>query len=245
MSLYHYLSPNCSIVQSTIPEETSNLQICDFSISIFKNIAPISVSISNKRFTLFFSRLIGSIIAATCGANLKPVVLELGGKAPLIVMADANLAHAANAILFGGFYHSGQICMATQTAICHESIVEPLLELLKSQSANVKASGVTSDGAALRGLFTNASADRTNEIVQDALSKGATVGLGEVSKKDENVVQPLMLVGVTSAMRIYKEEMFSPVFSLVTFKTEEEAIAIANDHDCMYSSSSFDISSFT
>ncbi|BGP19142.1 hypothetical protein JCM10213v2_007229 [Rhodosporidiobolus nylandii] len=163
-----------------------------------------------------------------CGKHLKPVILELGGKAPAIVCEDADLEHAANAIKFGGLFHSGQICMATQTAIVHESVVDKFTELL---SANYpRASKSTEDGAALRGLFTEVSAKRVDEAIADATSKGAQIVAGE-HRVEGNVVQPVLLKGVTDQMRIYKEEMFAPVFSILTWTDEEKALFYANDHD--------------
>ncbi|CEQ41633.1 SPOSA6832_03370 [Sporobolomyces salmonicolor] len=180
------------------------------------------------------STRVGSIVAQTAGRYLKPVVLELGGKAPAIVCADADLEHAANAIKFGAWFHSGQICMASQSAIVHESVADKFLEIFGAKVP--RASGNPDDKeAALRGLFTHASAQRVKEIVDDALSKGAKVVVGEENKIEGNVVQPMLLKGVTEEMRIYREEMFAPVFSILTFKTEEQAIHYANDHDSIYS----------
>lgn len=93
--------------------------------------------------------------------------------------------------------------MASQTAIVHESISDELLALLQAHAPNVKASGNDKDGASLRGLFTDASAERTREIVEDALGKGAKVAIGEVDIKG-NVVQPMMLTGVTEAMSAFE-----------------------------------------
>ncbi|GAA5968104.1 hypothetical protein JCM3765_005851 [Sporobolomyces pararoseus] len=175
------------------------------------------------------STRVGSIIAATCGKYIKPVTLELGGKAPAIVCEDADLDHAVNAIKFGAYFHSGQICMATQTAIVHESVADKFADLFSAK--HPKASNEST--SQMRGLFTEASAQRTKEIVEDALKKGAKVVAGEEQPSDENgnIIQPRLLKGITEDMRIYKEEMFSPTFSLITFKTDEEAIKFANDHD--------------
>ncbi|KAM0750932.1 aldehyde dehydrogenase [Meredithblackwellia eburnea MCA 4105] len=176
------------------------------------------------------STRVGSIIASTAGKHLKPNVMELGGKAPSIICADADLKHAAQGVMFGGWFHSGQVCMATQTVIVHESIADRFLGLIKAHSPNVKASKNSQDAGTLRGLFTNASAKRVQTITEDALSKGATVAAGTAGFEN-NVVQPILLSNVTPEMQIYREEMFAPIFSLLTFKTEEEAITIANDHD--------------
>ncbi|GAA6039257.1 hypothetical protein JCM8097_003231 [Rhodosporidiobolus ruineniae] len=174
------------------------------------------------------STRVGSIVGQLCGKYIKPVVLELGGKAPAIVCEDADLEHAANAIRFGGLFHSGQICMATNTAIVHESIIDQFSQMLAAKFP--KASGKPEDGAALRGLFTEASAKRVDEIIADATGKGAKVIAGE-HKREGNVVQPALISGVTEEMRIYREEMFSPVFAVVPFKDDAKAIAHANDHE--------------
>ncbi|GAA5939693.1 uncharacterized protein JCM15063_005261 [Sporobolomyces koalae] len=174
------------------------------------------------------STRVGSIIAASCGRHIKPVTLELGGNAPAIVCEDADLEHAVNAIKFGAFFHSGQVCMATQTAIVHESIADKFVELFSAKHPRASKEPT----APMRGLFTEASAKRTREIVEDALSKGAKVVAGSSKLETSgNIVQPRLLRGVTDKMRIFKEEMFSPTFSLVTFKKDDEAIAIANDND--------------
>lgn len=145
-----------------------------------------------------------------------------------------DIRSAAEAIKFGGLFHSGQICMATQTAIVHESIADKFLALLTDKYPSASKSS-PDDGTALRGLFTQASAERVKGAVDDALSKGAQIVAGE-NRLEGNVIQPVLLKGITPEMRIYREEMFAPVFSVITFKTDEEAVKYANDHDCQSTS---------
>lgn len=118
--------------------------------------------------------------------------------------------------------------MATQTAIVHESIVDDFLKLLTADFPRASAS--LDDGAALRGLFTAASAERVQGAIEDALSKGAKIAAGE-NKREGNVIQPCLLRDVTDDMRIYREEMFAPVFSVLTFRDDEQALRYANDHE--------------
>ncbi|GAA6018938.1 hypothetical protein JCM10207_009207 [Rhodosporidiobolus poonsookiae] len=174
------------------------------------------------------STRVGAIVAQTCGKYLKPVVLELGGKAPAIVCEDADLKHAANAIKFGGLFHSGQICMATATAIVHESVADEFASLLAADWP--RASSKPDDGAALRGLFTQASAARVADCVEDAVGKGAQIIAGQ-PQREGNVLQPVLLKGIKENMRIYKEEMFAPAFSILTFTDDDKAIFYANDHE--------------
>ncbi len=122
--------------------------------------------------------------------------------------------------------------MATQTAIVHESIADKFLALLTDKYPSASKAS-PDDGTALRGLFTQASAERVKGAVDDALSKGAQIVAGE-NRLEGNVIQPVLLKGITPEMRIYREEMFAPVFSVITFKTDEEAVKYANDHDCQF-----------
>jgi len=153
------------------------------------------------------STIVGSKIAATAGKHIKPVTLELGGKAPAVVLGDADLQFTSQAIMFGAWFHSGQICMATQSLIVHESIKEDILALIKAHVLTVKASKNPQGKEKLRGVYTWAAAQRVKDCVEDALGKGATIAAGTYSI-DGNVIQPLLLEGVTSDMRIYEEEMF-------------------------------------
>ncbi|SCV73591.1 BQ2448_7517 [Microbotryum intermedium] len=173
------------------------------------------------------SSRVGSIVAQVAGKHLVPLTLELGGKAAAIVREDADLRIACNAIAFGGWVHSGQICMATQTVIAHTSIASQLISLLKAQATKVVASV---NGAPIRGLFTQELVLRTKTIVEEALAKGAEIVAGCFDVKD-NLFQPLVLKGVTPDMQIYHVEMFAPVVSIITYETEEDAIRIANDHE--------------
>ena len=120
--------------------------------------------------------------------------------------------------------------MATQSVIAHFSIKTPLLALLKERIDSTSASADLDSAAQLRGLFSTASAARVQAAVEDALAHGATIAAGRFSVEG-NVVQPLLLQNVTPACKIYRDEMFGPVFSLLEFETEEEAIEIANDND--------------
>lgn len=122
--------------------------------------------------------------------------------------------------------------MATQTAIVHESVADRFLSLLTSKYPTASAKS-PADGSALRGLFTQASAERVRDVVQDALGKGAEIIAGE-NRAEGNVMQPVLLKGVKDGMRVYREEMFAPVFSVLTYTTDEEAIKYANDHDCEF-----------
>jgi len=173
------------------------------------------------------STRVGQIIAEVCGRHLKPCTLELGGKAPLIILPDADLDLAVSAASFGTYFHSGQICMATNATIVHSSIYEQFKEKLVAKVASLKAAP---EGAPLRGLFSAASATRIDSLVKDATAKGAKVISGEW-KVEHNLVQPTILEGVTPEMKIYSDEHFAPVSLLIPYNTVEEALVVANSSD--------------
>ncbi|EST04629.1 Aldehyde dehydrogenase [Kalmanozyma brasiliensis GHG001] len=179
------------------------------------------------------STRVGRIIASTAAKHLKPVVLELGGKAPLIILEDADLDLAANGILFGGYLNSNQICMAVNNVLVHSAVaskLESTLQTLFNQHREIftaKLSQGFEDKHALRSLFTAASADRLKVLYEDAVSKGAKVVVGEAGF-DGALVQPIVLSPVDNKMKIYTEETFGPVLSLITFNSIQEAIDIAN-----------------
>lgn len=189
-----------------------------------------------KKVNFTGSTRVGKIIAATAAKHLKPVVLELGGKAPLIILEDADLELAANGILFGGYLNSNQICMAVNNVLVHKNVAKDLESTLNTMFQQHKelftaklAQGME-DKHALRSLFSHASADRLKILYEDAVSKGAKVVVGEAGF-DGALVQPIVLSPVEKEMKIYTEETFGPVLSLITFSSVDEAIEIANTPD--------------
>lgn len=165
--------------------------------------------------------VVGSDILSAC-AHLLLMSLTRRLTAPAIVLADADLTHASNAIAFGAWFHSGQICMASQTAIVHSSIKTKFLSLLEAYGERLSAA---SDGAPLRGLFTDASAERVKEIVDEAMGKGARAAAGTKADVKGNVVQPLLLDGVTPDMRECSSHTNAP-----GTKRELTACALSSAH---------------
>lgn len=170
------------------------------------------------------SARVGSILAELCGRHIKPIALELGGACPFIVLPDADLEIAANAAVFGAMFHSGQICMATNSAVVHESVAEKFIELVAGHVNSLQAGA---ESPLMRGLFTAASAQRIDALVQDALDNGAKIVAGKRDIQD-NVFQPVVLAGLTRKTRIFQEEVFGPVLSILTYSDEKEALDIVN-----------------
>ncbi|MDE2607231.1 MAG: aldehyde dehydrogenase [Burkholderiales bacterium] len=183
-----------------------------------------------RRVNFTGSTRVGRIIAQTCAKYLKPVVLELGGKAPLVVLDDADLDDAVNAAAFGCFANSGQICMSTERIIVDEKVAD---EFVRKFAAKAKALPVGDprkpDPVVLGSVVGMPTVEHCNALLEDALAKGAKLVAGG---KSENTLMPATLLDhVTPAMRIYKEESFGPVKGIVRVRGVEEAIACANDNE--------------
>jgi len=182
-----------------------------------------------QRVNFTGSTAVGRIIASMCAKYFKPVLLELGGKAPMVILKDANLEEACKAASFGALQHSGQICMSTERIIVHSSVVKKFEQLLKIKFESLYAADPSEDSdAALGSLIDPVAGQRVNGLVQDALSKGATVGGGNYGVNGA-IFQPIFLTGVKPGMDIYYQESFGPTVALYEFETTEEAIKLAND----------------
>ena len=189
-----------------------------------------------KKINFTGSTATGSIIATQAGKFLKPVLMELGGKAPAIVLKDANIEKAAADCAQGAFGHSGQICMSTERILVHSSIAEKFREALKI--AMEKTYGNQSPAP----ILVNAPPVQKNKkLVEQALSKGAKILTGDINAKEhsDTRMRPIIVDSVTKDMDIYQIESFGPTVSLIVVESEEEAIEIANDTEYGLSSAVF------
>ena len=179
-----------------------------------------------RRINFTGSTRVGRIIAETAGRYLKPVLLELGGKAPLIVLDDADLDEAVAAAAFGAFANSGQICMSTERIVVDAKVADAFVAKLAAKAASLPA-GDPRGHVVLGALVNESAAARVDELVQDAGAKGAKLVAG--GGRDGAVMPATLLDHVTPAMRIYSEESFGPAKSIIRVDGVEEAIRIAND----------------
>lgn len=172
------------------------------------------------------SSAVGRAIGRLAGENLKPALLELGGKAPLVILSDANIDGAVNAAIFGAFMNQGQICMSTERIIVEDAIADEFVRKLAA-----RASGLIADdprkNPVLGALVSEGAANRMVALITDAVEKGAQVVAG--GSHLGAIVQATVLDHVSSAMRIYHEESFGPVKSVIRVADEDAAIACAND----------------
>ena len=172
------------------------------------------------------STKVGRIIGRLAGEALKPALLELGGKAPLLVLDDADVDAAVNAAVFGCFMNQGQICMSTERIIVDASIADEFAAKFAARAAQLSA-GNPRGKVVLGGLCTPGAGEKMDELIADALAKGAKVLAG--GTREGAVVTATVVDHVTADMRIYTEESFGPVKPIIRVKGEDEAIRVAND----------------
>ncbi|MBA1349914.1 aldehyde dehydrogenase [Rhizobium sp. WYCCWR 11146] len=189
-----------------------------------------------KRVNFTGSTKVGKIIAETCGRHLKPALLELGGKAPLVILDDADIDGAVNAAIFGAFMNQGQICMSTERIIVDAAIADQFVAKLAARASQLPA-GDPRGHVVLGSLISLDAAKKMEELIADATAKGAKLVAG--GKRSGTVVEATLLDHVTPEMRVYAEESFGPVKPIIRVSGEEEAIRIANDTEYGLSSAVF------
>ncbi|AFU48401.1 aldehyde dehydrogenase [Acidovorax sp. KKS102] len=181
-----------------------------------------------KRVNFTGSTHVGRIIASRCAFHLKPSVLELGGKAPLLVLDDADIDAAVNGAAFGAFANSGQICMSTERIVVDNKIADAFVARLAAKAQALPLGDPRKGPVVLGSVVDMRTVHRVNELIDDALSKGARLVCG--GKADSTLMPATLLDHVTASMRIYAEETFAPVKAIVRVDGEEAAIACANDN---------------
>jgi benzaldehyde dehydrogenase (NAD) len=190
-----------------------------------------------KRINFTGSTKVGRIIARRAAEHLKPCLLELGGKAPLIVLDDADLDEAVKAAAFGAFMNQGQICMSTERVIVLDSVASEFIKRFAAKAKSMAAGDPREGNAPLGAVVDRKTVLHVNALIDDATAKGATVVAGG---KTDSVLMPATVVdGVTAAMSLYREESFGPVVGVIRAKDESDVIRLANDSEYGLSASVF------
>lgn len=182
-----------------------------------------------RRVNFTGSTAVGRIVAMRAAQNLKPCVLELGGKAPLVVLDDADLDETVKAAAFGAFFNQGQICMSTERIIVVDAVADAFLEKFAAKVRMLTAGDPRQGAAPLGAVVDIKTADKLKGLIDDAVAKGAKViAAGEPN----GVLVPAHVVAdVSAGMRLYSEESFGPVVAVIRAKDEADAIRIANDSE--------------
>jgi succinate-semialdehyde dehydrogenase/glutarate-semialdehyde dehydrogenase len=173
----------------------------------------------------------GKKVAEAAARHLTPVVLELGGKDAMVVLGDANLENAARAAVWGGFANAGQACASIERCYVHESIAREFTERVVDETRKLKV-GPPEGEAVDVGSMTNERQLRiVEEHIQDAVEQGARIETG--GRRVENTGgwfhEPTVVTNVDHSMDLMRDETFGPVLPIMTFKTDDEAVRLAND----------------
>ncbi|OOO27737.1 salicylaldehyde dehydrogenase [Agrobacterium salinitolerans] len=180
-----------------------------------------------RRVSFTGSTQVGRLVALTCAKYLKPVVLELGGKAPLVILDDADIEAAVQAAAFGAFMNSGQICMSTERIIVDEKIADEFVERLVTKTASLPAGDPRLGPVVLGSVVNQATVDRCNALIDDAVLQGARIAIG--GKSESTLMKATLVDHVKPTMRIFRDESFGPVKPILRVRGVDEAVAVAND----------------
>ncbi|MCL6705954.1 aldehyde dehydrogenase family protein [Pseudomonas sp. R2.Fl] len=178
------------------------------------------------------STAVGKSISAAASGTLKKVALELGGKNPQVIFPDADLDSAADAVTFGVYFNAGECCNSGSRIIVHEDVAETVVDKVVALSRKVAFGDPLNPETQVGAIISAAHQEKIAGYVRDALAAGASLRLGgapvSVPGLPGQFFGPTVVAGVTADMAIAREEVFGPVLSVLTFRTLEEAIALAN-----------------
>ena len=180
-----------------------------------------------RRINFTGSTKVGRIIAETAARHLKPVLLELGGKAPMLVLDDADLDEAVKAAAFGAFMNQGQICMSTERLVVDNKVADEFVTKFAAKANTLVAGDPHKGNTPLGAVVSKEAVQKVQGLIKDATSKGAKLVAG--GRAEGAIMDAAVLDHVTPDMSIYHEESFGPVVCVVRAQDAEDAIRIAND----------------
>ncbi len=248
--VFRFAAPALMAGNAAVLKHASNVQGCAVAIenvfkragfpdNLFRNLVIKSNQVENvinnpkiKATTLTGSEFAGSRVAMASGKAIKKSVLELGGADAFIVLKDADIEKAAKVAVQARMLNNGQSCIAAKRFIIDESLLPDFISLINKELDQLKIGNPMEEGIQVGPL---ARADLREEIhaqVEETLKQGATLIRGGKLKDGAGYFyEPTIITNIKPSMKLYYEESFGPVFSVFTFKTEEEAVSIANDSE--------------
>ena len=183
-----------------------------------------------RKLSFTGSTAVGKKLMAQCSTTVKRLSLELGGNAPLIVFADADLGKAVESSIGSKFRNSGQTCICANRILVQDSIAEEFTRKLVARVEKLTTGNGLEAGITQGPLIEQSAVAHVEELIADAVGKGAALATGGKRHALGGLFfEPTVLTGVTPDMRVFKEEIFGPVAPVVTFNTEAQAIALANE----------------
>ena len=180
-----------------------------------------------RRISFTGSTEVGAMVAEKAGRHLKRAVMELGGKDPLIILRDADVDFAADAAAWGSFLHQGQICMSTERIIIERPVADEFTEKLTQRALAMKVGDPRDPTVMIGPLINQAAVDRVHSQVTSAIDAGAHLVTG--GRYDGLLYQPTIVSNVKNTMKLFTDQTFGPVASILVVDDAEEALRVAND----------------
>ncbi|MEE4964033.1 aldehyde dehydrogenase [Pseudomonas alliivorans] len=182
-----------------------------------------------RRVNFTGSTHVGRIVGELSACHLKPALLELGGKAPFLVLDDADLDAAVEAAAFGAYFNQGQICMSTERLIVDRKVADAFVSKLVAKIGTLRAGAPDNSTSVLGSLVDAGAGTRIKALIDDAVGQGAKMIAG--GQLQGSILQPTLLDDVTDSMRLYREESFGPVAVMIRGDGDEELLRLANDSE--------------
>lgn len=183
-----------------------------------------------RKLTFTGSTPVGKKLMADCAATMKRTSMELGGNAPFIVFADADLDAAVEGLMLSKFRNAGQTCVCSNRIFVHNSVHDDFVVRLTAATKTLKMGAGDAEGINIGPLINNREAQKVRAMIDDASQKGATIVCGgQDTGLGASFVAPTILTNAATNMRVFQEEIFGPVAPIFKFDTEDEVIAMAND----------------
>lgn len=182
-----------------------------------------------RKVTFTGSTEVGKILIRQSADTVKRMTMELGGNAPQIVFDDADLERAVKGAVFGKYRNAGQTCICVNRFLVQDGVAEKFTQKLAEASAKLKLGNGLEEGVDVGPLISQEAVNKVNGLLQDAISGGARVVCGGPTDGKSLFMMPTVITDLKPGMRINQEEIFGPVSPVRTFRTEEEAVQIANE----------------
>lgn len=172
----------------------------------------------------------GRKVAAACGERLIPCIMELGGKAPVIACADADIERTARGIVFGGFTNSGQVCISVERVYAHEDIHDRLLDRVVELTRELRQGDPSTEAVDVGAIIFPSQIDIAERHIADAVAKGASVRCGgKRLARSGQFFEPTVIAGCDHAMTVMTQEIFGPIVPFMKVRSDDEAVRLANE----------------
>ena len=228
-----HISEECPLVGKLMEDIFNNHNLPEGVFSEVYGAGDVGEQLSKSEVDFIWftgSTKVGQLLYKTAAEKFIKVLLEMGGSNPCLVFEDADISNAVETIYQGRFINNGQACDAIKRLLVHESVFDEVVSELNNRVQEAKVGDPLDKNTNLGSLAAERQLNLLQEQVKDATDKGAKVICGGKTPEDLNgaFYEPTLLTGITKDMRVYYEEVFGPVLSIIKFNTEEEAIEIAN-----------------